>query len=340
MNACHLKTHSLRPGLSRMRAQDQDRLTVLVTGGAGSLGSHIVSQLANNGHTVRVFDQNEAALADMVRFEHDGARLICGSVVDASQVRRAAHGVDVVIHTAAVKNLDISEYNIDRLLSVNVTGTMNVASACAEECVPIAIFISSDKAVNPVNAYGASKLLGEHIWRWSHWLHPHTCYVTYRGPNFRPSRGSVFEIWERQHENGDPLTLTNPEMSRYFIDIITAARQICSLPGLIHPQNEGAINRTKKPPRACPYSLPGLYNINNGGVVRSGDIIIPRVTRQNMLQMLLDTYPGSQYQVTGIRAGEKLSESMVHESERSRCRKITDELCAISACDPPFRTES
>ena len=202
--------------------------TYLITGGAGSLGVALVNELQkDNSNKIRVLDHNEHALATMKIPYPSLVRKLYGSITDINRVRRAVHGTDIVIHCAAMKNLEISEYNPSELIKTNVVGTDSVISAAVEAGVSKIMFISSDKAVEPISIYGASKLLGEHIaLNYNQTNYPASKVSVFRSGNFISSNGNVFEVWKAQIEQNIPPTVTDIKCRRYFIDTGIAAQTI------------------------------------------------------------------------------------------------------------------
>lgn len=255
--------------------------TYLITGGAGSLGKILTEQLsANQENTVRVFDINEAEMANMGK---PNVRLMYGSITDKHRLNFAMKGVDVCIHTAAMKNLEISEYNVDELVNVNIIGTRNVVAAAAENNVKKLILISTDKAVSPISAYGVSKLMAEKIFLWANKTQ-NPRYSILRSGNFCDSRGNVFEVWNRQFEAGIPLTVTNDKMVRFFIKTDRVAELVLEL----------------------------------SDIMTGGEILIPEMKRYKMRDLLADFYPSAEIRDIGIRSGEKLIEELMSREERSK----------------------
>jgi UDP-N-acetylglucosamine 4,6-dehydratase len=253
--------------------------TYLITGAAGSLGAILVKNLsADENNIIRAFDIDEYGLSALPK--GDNIRKILGSVANGQQVTRAAHGVDVVIHCAAMKNLDISEYNVQPLIETNVTGTYNVAMACQVCLVKTAVFISSDKATSGLSTYGATKLLGERIWQWAHRTSPGARFVTLRSGNFCESRGNVFEVWCRQIRANEIPTITDPEMRRYFI-------------------------KTEKV--ACLVIKILRDNIN----CPSGTVIVPKMKEHKIIDIFRKYWPDYEYRIVGSREGETLREELL-----------------------------
>ena len=195
--------------------------TVLITGGAGSVGRILVRQLLNRtAEVIRVFDQSEPGLAELKsQVNAEKCRFFVGNVRDKDRLARAMNGVDIVIHTAAMKHVDISEYNPFEAVKTNVIGLQNVIDAAIDADVERFVFTSSDKAAHPANTMGTTKLLGEKLVtaanKYSGGHDIRLCSV--RFGNVINSSQSVIPIFKRQIETGGPVTLTDPQMSRFFL---------------------------------------------------------------------------------------------------------------------------
>lgn len=204
---------------------------ILITGGAGSLGTALIDQIFNGDDIpdefrdskVRVLDSNEHSLA---KIKNKSVRKLYGNISDKDRIMRAMKDVDIVIHCAAMKNLEITEYNTSELIKTNVVGTDNVISAAVEYEVRKVMFISSDKAVEPISIYGASKLIGEHVAMNYNNTQSHTKVSVFRSGNFLDSNGNVFEVWREQKKNNIPITITDTKCRRYFILTEHAAKLI------------------------------------------------------------------------------------------------------------------
>ena len=267
-----------------------ERITYLVTGGAGSLGNVLVDKLVKSGEKIRSQDIYEAGLSKQKkRYPASQYTAIYGSITDYNKCLLAADGVSKIIHTAAMKNLDITEQSIPAMIETNIQGTLNVALAAKENHIDTAILISSDKAVEPTTAYGASKLMGEHIWKWAARIQGWTKYVIVRSGNFFESAGNVFEVWNEQNDNNEPLTLTDPEMERYFIE----SKELADI----------------------------IVSICNDPTVKNGDLIVPRMGKWKIIDLLKIRYPNCKYKVTGARLGEKMSESLTYDFEKMEKRE-------------------
>lgn len=191
------------------------RKKVLVTGGGGSIGSVLVKKLLDSGFEVVAFDIDEYALSKFAEGSLRGLRTFLGDVKDSSDVERAVRGCDAVIHVAAVKMVDVSSYHPIPCIRTNVEGTINLINEALRQRVERFLYISSDKAVDFAGVYGATKFIGERLTLWANTFNRGK-YSVCRFGNVIQSRGNVFEIWEEQRKKGEPLTVTHPEMKRYF----------------------------------------------------------------------------------------------------------------------------
>jgi len=240
--------------------------------------------------TVRAYDINEAGLADLKeKYDSTRVRVIYGDITDRERLEFAMRGVDMVIHTAAMKNISITEKNPVQTIETNVQGTINVAMAAITLGVKKAIFISSDKAVEPTLIYGNTKALAEKIWKWAHLIGGDTRFSVIRPGNFFTSRGNVFETWAKAEKAKENISLTHPEMQRYFIETEDAARFVL-----------------------------GVEQVMSGG-----EIYIPEMKLYQMSD-LAEKYAeraGTQVEVTGIRAGEKLKEYLWTREEHQRIER-------------------
>lgn len=197
---------------------------VLVTGASGSVGAALVRHLIEGGRTVCAFDQNEDGLFRLQQeLNEDSSRLriFLGNVRDQERLHRAMDQVQVVFHCAALKHVYFSEYNPFEAMQTNVLGANNVIRAALANDVSKVILTSSDKAVNPTSTMGATKLLGERLFvAANHQAGKHqTRFACVRFGNVLNSNGSVLQIFRRQLENGTPLTVTSPKMTRFFLSM-------------------------------------------------------------------------------------------------------------------------
>jgi FlaA1/EpsC-like NDP-sugar epimerase len=269
---------------------------VLVTGGAGSIGSEICRQLVTLGPAqVVALDNNETGLFHLVNElrEGPGGDLITGvlgSVTDDQKLGRVFkhYSPDIVFHAAAYKHLPMLEDYADEVISVNVSGTVNVCRWAARSRCQRLVFISTDKAVHPVSALGFSKRIGELVTR-AH-QETGTIFCSVRFGNVIGSRGSALPEFVRQIDAGGPVTVTHPDAERFFMTIPEAVSLVIQAGALA----EGG----------------ELFMLDMGEPIKIGDLV-KRLIRWRGLRVGKDI----EIIYTGLRPGEKLSEDLVFDVE-------------------------
>jgi FlaA1/EpsC-like NDP-sugar epimerase len=197
---------------------------VLVTGGSGSIGSQITKRALELGaETVRVLENDEEGLFDLKQEIDDTARLrtLLGDIRDRDRLRLAMEDIDVVFHAAALKHVEINEYNPFEAVQTNVQGTQNLVRTALEEKVESFVGISTDKASNPTSVMGATKLLSERlvIAANAYKGRRDTQFSCVRFGNVLGSSGSVVPLFYEQIASGGPVTVTDPEMTRFLMPI-------------------------------------------------------------------------------------------------------------------------
>lgn len=200
---------------------------ILVTGGTGSIGRELVRQLLQyDPETVRVLSRDDTKQFDMQQElgQHENLRLLIGDVRDPSRMFLATEAIDIIFHVAALKHVPACEYNAFEAVETNVRGTQNVINAALAREVDRVVVISSDKAAEPINVLGATKLLAERLVTSANWYRGHhrTMFSCVRFGNVIGSRGSVVPLFRAQIARGGPLTLTDGEMTRFFMTISQA----------------------------------------------------------------------------------------------------------------------
>ena len=281
-----MKRISKKPQLTKLLKNK----VILITGGAGSLGSAITTEILNYPiKSIRVFDNNEHSLFKLKRSINDRrVRFLLGSILDKDRIDFACSDVDIVIHTAALKNIEITEYNPMDTIDVNVNGFMNMIKSVIKNKPKIFINISTDKVAESSTLYGNTKQLGERL---TNWAGPHiltTKFASVRLGNIIESRGNVFEVWNEQLENKQPLTITDPKMNRYFFHM-----------------NE-----------AIEFILKCMTKVNRG------EIFVPKMKLYNIKKLALKI--SKNLKVIGPRQGEKLEEILITEEEKRISQEKTD----------------
>ena len=262
--------------------------TLLITGGTGTFGHAFTKRVLddNLAERVRIYSRDEYKQARMAE-EFGGdprLRFFLGDVRDREQLHRALAGVDIVVHAAAYKRIDRSALDIMAFLAVNVIGTANVIDMANARKVKKVVFLSSDKACASSTPYGACKSLAEWLAVNSNVLSPTRVVVTRYG-NILDSRGSLLETWRKQAEAGEPLTVTDCRMSRFWMTIEEAVDLV-------------------------------LLALARG---RGGEVFIPKgVARGKVVELLQERYPDTRVVEVGKRAYEKLTEELVSAEEVDR----------------------
>jgi UDP-N-acetylglucosamine 4,6-dehydratase len=206
--------------------------TILITGGGGSVGRALISRFLDEGvGVVRVFDNNESGLSKLAADFDDGRlRYLAGDIRDKERLSRAMEGVDIVVHTAAMKHVDICEYNPFEAVQTNAVGLQNVVDTAIGADVDRVVFTSSDKAVNPANTMGTTKLLGEKLVTAGnkHAGNRGIRFASVRFGNVINSSQSVIPLFKEQIQEGGPVTLTDPRMTRFFLTYDDVANLVTS----------------------------------------------------------------------------------------------------------------
>lgn len=199
---------------------------ILITGATGSLGKKLVEVIFNKYSPKRVivFSRDEYKQSEMQKtHDYENIRYFIGDVRDKERMKLALRGVDIVIHAAALKQVPTLEYNPTEAVKTNIYGTQNVIEACIDCKVEKAIFISTDKAVNPINLYGATKMAAEKLWNAANTYNA-TKFSSVRYGNVIGSRGSVIPLF--QSLKGDTVPVTDPEMTRFWLTLEQAVELV------------------------------------------------------------------------------------------------------------------
>lgn len=270
--------------------------TVLVTGGTGSFGKTIVEELIRFGpKEIRIFSRTEDKQVSMMhhyQFQKN-LRFILGDVRDLSQLKRAMVDVDYVFHAAAQKQVPHSEYNVLETIKTNVLGAQNVIDACLENNVKKSIAISTDKAVEPVNAMGMTKALQEKLFIQANLNNrSKTVFSCVRYGNVLGSTGSVLPLFLKQLKSKQDITLTDKNMTRFILTLDEAKELV--LTAFIQS--------------------------------RGGEIFVPNIPSHSVIDLakaLLDIFneKGLRVLETGIRVGEKIHETLISPTESLRSIK-------------------
>lgn len=277
-------------GMNQIYLQEADLKgkTVLITGGTGSLGNALVHRLL--GTEVRriiIYSRDEFKQFNMerqLRDHKDRLRFFIGDVRDRQRLYRAFPGVDVVIHAAALKHVHLMEYNPHEAVNTNITGASHIVDAAIDCQVGKVVALSTDKAVNPINIYGATKLVSDKLFRSAHAYGGETgpAFTVVRYGNVMGSRGSVVPFFRKLKAEGkDTLPITDKRMTRFWITL------------------EQGVELVMK------AIFEGL----------GGEVFISRIPSCRITDLAEAIHPGAQQVEIGIRPGEKLHEDLLTEDE-------------------------
>src|SRR5512136_883303 len=266
---------------------DWTNQVVLVTGGTGSFGKQFIEIMLKEYHPAKliVFSRDELKQHEMrvnAGFDDPILRYFIGDVRDLDRLRRAMHGVDIVVHAAALKQVPVCEYNPMEAIKTNILGSSNVVEAALDANVKKVMALSTDKAVSPVNLYGATKLAAEKLTVQSnaYAAGSATRFACVRYGNVVGSRGSVVPIFIRQRANGK-LTITDERMTRFWLTLEQGVR----------------------------------FVIRFIEVMEGGEVFVPKIPSTKIVDLARVIAPDADFEIVGIRPGEKLHEVLIHEDE-------------------------
>lgn len=292
---------------------------IVVTGGVGSVGSEIVKQLLEfDVDCIRVVDNNESALfeMEMAHGAHPQVRFYHCDITDEREMMRTFSTMDLCFHTAALKHVPSCERSPFSAVNVNIQGCEVVGRAALANGLQKVIFTSSDKAVNPTNVMGTSKLMGERLFTAMNFLRSadaNTAFACTRFGNVLGSRGSVVPLFVRQIENGGPVTVTDARMTRFVMTMPQAARLVIESMVVAHG---GEVFITKMP------------------VLRITDLAEVMIDR---LAPHFGTNP--EIAITTPRPGEKLWEELSTDEESSRILEGSEFLVVLPSGMTPEERE-
>ncbi len=276
--------------------------TILITGGCGSFGQKFTEVLLkeHNPKSVRIFDNRELAGVEMERRLNDNRlRFFVGDVRDKSRLHRAMNGVDIVVHAAALKHVYVCEYNPIEAIRTNIEGAINVIDAAIDNGVEKVMAISTDKAVQPVNLYGATKMVAEKLFVQgnSYSGSRNTIFSCTRYGNVIASSGSVVPLFLEQKKKGE-VTITDEKMTRFWITLDEGVRFVMN----------------------CIENMKG------------GEIFIPKIPSMKIIDLAKFVAPDASIKIVGVKPGEKINE-MLLTKEESKHAKEFDNYYAI---EPEF----
>lgn len=265
---------------------DLNGATILLTGGTGSFGNAFIERVVRcwPEAVVRVYSRDELKQSQLrAKYGDSQLRFLIGDVRDRARMSRAAEGCDVIVHAAAMKQVEACEYNPFEAVRTNVLGAQHVVDSAIDAKVPKVVALSTDKAVNPVNLYGATKLCQEKIFVQgnAYAAQKHTRLACVRYGNVVGSRGSVVPVFREQIARDGRITITDERMTRFWITL----------------------------PQAVDLVLHALEHMEGG------EVFVPKIPSMRVTDLADAIAPGVPRDVIGIRPGEKLHEILITVDE-------------------------
>jgi len=271
-----------------------DDKTILLTGGTGSFGRKFTEVVLkeHNPHSVRIFSRGELLQFEMKnQLRDDRLRFLIGDVRDRNRVYRALNSVDIVVHAAALKQVPTCEYNPIEAVRTNIQGAVNVIDASLDNGVEQVVAISTDKAVHPVNLYGATKMVAEKMFIQANLFTGgrRTRFSCVRYGNVVGSRGSVIPLFREQRDSGE-ITITDPRMTRFWLTL----------------------------DQGVDFVIRSLMRM------KGGEIFVPKIPSMKVTDLAEVIAPKARKKIIGIRPGEKLHEILLTEEESPHAFEFED----------------
>jgi UDP-N-acetylglucosamine 4,6-dehydratase len=282
-----------------------DDKTIMITGGTGSFGRKLVETVLARWRPRRliVFSRDELKQSEMRRdFPHEAMRFFLGDVRDVDRLKRAMHGVDYVIHAAALKQVPACEYNPFEAVKTNVLGAANIIEAAIDSGVTKLVAVSTDKAVSPINVYGATKLCAEKLFvQGNAYAGVDGCrFSCARYGNVVGSRGSVIPLFLEQQRTDGVITVTDERMTRFWITLAQGVDFVLRCLDQMH----------------------------------GGEVFVPKIPSMRITDIVRTVAPKCEIKYTGIRPGEKVHEVLVAEDEARHTVEFDDMYVILPAVHP------
>jgi len=272
-----------------------DESSILITGGTGSFGKAFLQEVltTHNPRRVAILSRDELKQSEMrAHFTDKRIRWFLGDIRDKDRLIRAFHGVDYVVHAAALKQVDTAEYNPFEYVQTNILGSQNVIDAAIDAGVKKVVALSTDKASSPINLYGATKLTADKLFvaanNYSYSYNTAMSVVRYG--NVMGSRGSVIPFFQKLIAEGKPLPITDPKMTRFWITL----------------------------PQAVQFVIDSFDSMHGG------ELYVPRIPSMRIMDLVEALKPGAETFDVGIRPGEKLHEEMIASDDSYRTLRQAD----------------
>lgn len=279
--------------------------TILITGGTGSFGKAFIRKILSecNPAKVIVYSRDEFKQYEMQqKFTDKRLRYFLGDVRDSDRLHRALTGVDYVVHAAAIKHVPAAEYNPFEAIQTNVIGAQNVINSCLDCGVEKIIALSTDKACNPVNLYGATKLCSDKLFIAANAYvgQGKSKFSVVRYGNVLGSRGSIVPLFRKLAEDREDIPITDDRMTRFWITL----------------------------PQAVQFVIDS-FRLMNGG-----ELFIPKIPSMKIVDLATAIAPESKIKIIGIRPGEKLHEMMISADDSRNLYELKDRYVKLP--DFPF----
>ncbi len=270
--------------------------SILVTGATGSFGRAFLRYALDHidPHRIVVFSRDELKQYEVRQMFGDDPRLrfFIGDIRDRARLVRAMHGIDHVVHAAALKQVDTAEYNPSEYVATNIDGSQNVIDAAIAAGVQRVVALSTDKASSPINLYGATKLVADKLFvAGNHYAAHHpTRLAVVRYGNVMGSRGSVVPLFRQLNAAGRSLPITDKRMTRFWITLDQAVR----------------------------------FVVDSFEVMQGGELFVPRIPSMRILDLVEAVAPAAPIHEIGMRPGEKLHEEMIASDDSRRTLRFPD----------------
>ena len=283
---------------------------ILITGGTGSFGKALLKLIAkkNTLRKIIIFSRDELKQFEMEeqypKKKFKNIRFFLGDLRDKDRINRALEGIDIVIHAAALKQVPKAEYDPFEYIKTNIIGAQNLIECCLDKNVSNVIALSTDKAVSPINLYGATKLCSDKLFLSANNIvgDKKIKFSVVRYGNVNGSRGSVIPVFLKQQKTGK-LSITDPNMTRFSMDIEEACEMV-------------------------------LWSIKNN---LGGEIFIPKLPSYRILDLAKAIDNNSKIKITGIRPGEKISEELITSSESLNCYDMGKYYVMVGVNNPKIK---